>query len=140
MKKYLLAFLVILTLASKINKPVFAQGSNGVTGEGLEVTKETLDAFDPLQQEGSESPYSDQFSKPSGIINRAMEFIFPLAGMILFVMILAGGFQMLVSAGNQKGMEAGRQRVTMAIVGFVVLFSAYWIAQILGQILNIKIL
>lgn len=100
----------------------------------------TLDDLDPLKQAGGNFLVAEQLSTPGGIISRLMSFAFPLAGMILFVMILIGGFQMLSGGGDQKAMEGGRQRVTFAIIGFLLLFSSYWIAQILETLLNIKIL
>lgn len=103
----------------------------------LAVTDEKLDLFDPLKVGGSE--HAETLSTPGGIISRLLGFAFPLAGMILFVMIVMGGFQVLTGAGNQKATEAGRQRVTMAVVGFLLLFASYWIVQILEQIFNIKI-
>lgn len=102
------------------------------------VTDELLDSLDPLQTAGS--PHAQTLSTPGGIISRLLQFAFPLAGMILFVMIVVGGFQILTGAGSQESMKAGRERVTMAIVGFLLLFASYWIAQLLEQILNIKIL
>lgn len=104
----------------------------------INVTNQTLNAIDPLLIGGSTR--GEQFSTPGGIISRVLEYAFPLAGIILFVMIVIGGFQMVLGAGEQKAMEGGRQRVTMAIVGFILLFSAYWVAQILESLFNIKIL
>jgi hypothetical protein len=112
--------------------------TNSEEPEDLRVTSETLDKFDPLKTEGSE--HAGQLSTPGGIISRVLDFAFPLAGMILFVMIVIGGLQMLTSAGNDKGLQAGQQRVTMAVVGFLLLFASYWIAQILQELLNIQIL
>lgn len=106
--------------------------------EDLKVSRDVLNSFDPLIKEGSK--YADQLSTPGGVISRVLEFAFPLAGIGLFVMIVIGGFQMVMGSGEQKAMESGRQRVTTAIIGFILLFSSYWIAQILEQLLNIKIL
>lgn len=102
------------------------------------VTDELLDSLDPLKTEGS--PHAETFATPGGIISRLLQFAFPLAGMILFVMIVVGGFQILTGGGSAETMKAGQQRVTLAIVGFLLLFASYWIAQLLEQILNIKIL
>ncbi len=87
-----------------------------------------------------ESPYADQFSSPAGIINRALIFIYPLAGLILFVMIVWGGFEMVIGATNSKSKEAGRQRITAALMGFGLLFASFWIIQIVEYIFNIAIL
>lgn len=111
------------------------------------VTNETLDTLNPLMIGGGEdindiSP-SDQataLSKPGGIINRALQFAFPLAGLILFVMIVMGGFQMIAGATSKKSLEDGQKRVTAAIVGFIILFAAYWLIQLVEQITGVNIL
>lgn len=114
-----------------------------------ELYKETLDTLNPLLLGGSdgddvtvfeESEQATTLSKPGGIINRALDFAFPLAGLILFIMITFGGFQMLTGAAGKKDIEAGKKRVTAAIVGFMLLFASYWIIQILEKILGLNIL
>lgn len=103
------------------------------------VDKSTINALNPLMIAGSTQ--STQLSTPGGIVSRMLSFIFPLAGLILFVMITWGGFEMILGATNgQKGLEAGKNRVTSAIVGFILLFCTYWLAQILEVVFGIKIL
>jgi hypothetical protein len=80
-----------------------------------------------------------QFSL-AGFINQAINFIFPLAGLILFVMLVWGGFEMLTSAASKKGLDAGKQRITAAIIGFLLLFASYWIIQIVEAITGVVIL
>jgi len=111
---------------------------NGQTGNNdLSVTDDVLDQFDPLKIGDSE--FQEQFSTPGGIISRVLEFAFPIAGIILFLMLVVGGLQILMAAGNDKGMQAGQQRATFAVIGFLLLFASYWVAVLLGQILGIKI-
>jgi len=74
------------------------------------------------------------------LINRLLEYIFPLASLALFLMLVWGGFEMLTGAASKKNLDAGKQRVTTALIGFVLLFSAYWIAQIVEYITGVKIL
>ncbi|MFH2118618.1 MAG: pilin [Candidatus Paceibacterota bacterium] len=109
-----------------------------VDPDTFRVTDETLDQFDPLLVGGSDK--AQELSTLGGIISRVLTFAFPLAGMIMFVMIVAGGFQMLTGAAGQKSMEEGKKKVTSAVIGFIILFSSYWIAQLLEQIFNIRIL
>lgn len=99
---------------------------------------DTFEALNPLAI--AESPFVRQFSSPAGIINRSIQFIFPLVGLLLFLMLVWGGFEMLVSAHNSKGLEKGRQRVTAALVGFFLLFSSFWIIQIIEYIFGLAIL
>ena len=126
-------------LASLIS-PVKVLAATGVPSadSGFEVTNEVLDSFDPLQVAGS--PHAQTLSTPGGIITRLLQFIFPIAGLALFVMIVAGGLQILSGASNSKSLQEGQKRVTMAVVGFLILFASYWIAQILEVIFGVKIL
>lgn len=103
----------------------------------FKVTSNTLNTLNPLSSSTSE----EDLSTPGGIISKLLKsFIFPIAGIILFMMLLFGGFQMLTGATNSKSMEEGKTRITSAIIGFIILFAAYWIAQLLELIFGIRIL
>lgn len=52
-------------------------------------------------------------------------------------MLLSAGFNFLTSAGDPKKLEMGKQRLTYAIVGFLVIFVAYWGVQLAGKIFGI---
>ncbi len=86
------------------------------------------------------SPYKNQFKSPAGIINRTLLFAFPLAGLLLFLMIVWGGLEMVIGATNKKSMDQARQRITSAVIGFGLLFTSYWIVQIVEYIFNLAIL
>lgn len=68
------------------------------------------------------------------ILTRSMQFIFLFAGIGLLLMLLAGGFTFLTSAGDSKKMEKGQQQLTNAILGFIIIFVAFWLVQALGYI------
>ena len=64
------------------------------------------------------------------IITEALKYIYPIAGFILFVFIIASGFQMLTASGDPKKIESARGRLTYAILGFILLVASPWIARI----------
>ena len=64
------------------------------------------------------------------IINAAIPFVFAFAGIGLLLMIIASGFSLMTSAGDPKKMQMGRARLTNALIGFLLIFAAYWIVQI----------
>lgn len=104
------------------------------------VTNETFDSVNPLKISTSTTDeLREQFSTPGGIVSRILMFAFPISGMILFIMIVWGGFEILAGASNKKSLDAGKQRVTGAIAGFMLLFASYWIAQIVEVIFGIVI-
>ncbi len=99
---------------------------------------QNFDQFNPLVI-GAGKTQADALSTPGGVISQALLFAFPIAGMILFVMILWGGFEMVYGATSSKGKDAGRQRITAAIIGFFLLFLSYWMARIVGYVFGIDI-
>ncbi len=56
-----------------------------------------------------------------------LEVVIPLIGLLAFVMILVGGFKILTSAGDPKGLEAGKTTVTLAITGIVLAILSWLI-------------
>lgn len=108
----------------------------GNPGDG--VTTETFAAFNRAIF-GASGPDS-QLTTPRGIISKLLPYLFTFGGLILFVMILWGGFEMLTGAANPKSQEAGKQRITAAVIGFLLLFSSYWLAQIVQAVFGISIL
>lgn len=79
-------------------------------------------------------------STVADIINLFIPSVLVLAGLILFAMLLFGGFTMLTGAANKESQEKGKKMVTSALTGFFVIFLAYWIAQILQVIFGIGII
>jgi hypothetical protein len=100
---------------------------------------ETFDYFNPLKRY-ADAEVADQLSTPGGVISRALVFAFPLAGIILFVMLTWAGFEIVAGGGSKKAQDAGKQRATAAVIGFVLLFVSYWIVQVVEVVLNVAIL
>lgn len=102
-----------------------------------EVGAETLNQFNPLKQF---SDKADRLSTPGGIISEVLGFAFPIAGIVLFVIMVLAGFKILSGATNSKAIDEGKQMITSALIGFIILFAAYWIAQLIQLIFGISIL
>lgn len=75
-----------------------------------------------------------------GIVSVFLPYLLTLAGMVLFGMLVLGGFTMLAGAADKESQEKGKQMITSSLVGFFVIFLAYWIAQILQVIFKVNIL
>lgn len=74
------------------------------------------------------------------IVNSFLPITLSIAGLILFGMLVMGGFTMLAGAADKESQEKGKKMITSALVGFFVVFLAYWIAQILQVIFKVNIL
>ncbi len=115
----------------------YAAGAKDCIFGNTTVSEQTLGNLNPISVGGGDA----DLTTPGGIISKALgSFVFPIAGIILFMVLLLGGFQMLAGANNSKSLDEGKQRITAAIMGFILLFAAYWIAQLLELIFGIRIL
>ena len=56
-----------------------------------------------------------------------------LAGIILFIMLVAGGFKYITSGGDPKSVESAKKTLTSAIAGLVLTASAYLILRIIAD-------
>lgn len=84
-------------------------------------------------------PTGFQFNSLGELISQPVtKYVFAFAGIGLLLMLVRAGFSFLTSAGDAKKLEEGKQRMTYAIIGFLVIFAAYWIVQILGKIFGIE--
>ncbi len=73
-----------------------------------------------------------------GIISFLLSYIFRIAGILLLILLVLGGYDVLTSQGEPKRMASGKDKITYAIVGFIVIFVSYWIVQIISRILNLR--
>ncbi|MEK7577538.1 MAG: hypothetical protein AAB492_02880 [Patescibacteria group bacterium] len=73
-------------------------------------------------------------AKIGTIVQAALPYVFAFAGLGVLLMVVAAGFTMLTSAGDAKKLESGKGRLTNAIIGFFLIFAAYWIVQLAGYI------
>lgn len=75
---------------------------------------------------------------PGGIISELWPYLFSLAGLILFAMLLWGALEIQFGAADTKSAESGKKRITNAVIGFVLLFSVFWLGQIVQQIFGLN--
>lgn len=87
---------------------------------------------------------ADKFTNPDNLIGDVLSNLLPIsitfAGMILVIFIVLGGYQMLTNPTNPQAQEAGKTKITWAIIGFLVVFSAYWIMQIIQVMFGFDVL
>ncbi len=61
-----------------------------------------------------------------------------IAGVILFLLIIFSGYKFIRS--GTKGKDEAKQILTAAVTGYVIMFAAYWIVQILEVVTGAEIL
>lgn len=76
----------------------------------------------------------------TGIINWAVSIILIVAGLVFFFMLIIGGIRWILSGGDKAGTESARSQVTSALIGLVVVFSAWALAQLISALFGINII
>lgn len=71
------------------------------------------------------------------IVSDSLKYVFATAGILLLIYLILGGFQYLTSAGDPKKAQEAKNKITQALIGFTVIFSSYWIVQIVATILGL---
>src|SRR3990167_6650919 len=72
------------------------------------------------------------------IVDVLVPYLFGLAGILLLLYFIWGGFGLMLSKGDPKAVEGAKSKITNAVIGFVIIFIAFWLVQILGQIFGIE--
>lgn len=71
------------------------------------------------------------------VVSALLPYVFAVVGILLLLYFLAGGFQLMFASGDPKRVQSAWAKITNALIGFVIVFLAYWITKLLGTILNI---
>ena len=90
--------------------------------------------YQTIQSQGGAFSFSNS---PGSIVSALLKYIFPIAGLILLLMLILGGYNMMLSGGDPKKAASAKAIITTAAVGFIIIFSAYWIVKIVANVLGL---
>jgi hypothetical protein len=71
------------------------------------------------------------------LIATLLPFVFTIAGMLLLVYLILGGLQLMLSRGDPKAAQGAKSHISNALIGFIIVFIAYWVVQIFGTLLGL---
>lgn len=137
--KFVYMCVLALSLLLTTTQPLYARAADPSGAYGTSATQQIRSQIDSAVQLNIGGKNSSTL-KLGDILSALLPYLYVAGGFILFLMMIWGGFEMLTGATEQKSQEAGKQRITTAVIGFILLFVSYWIAQILQIIFGIRIL
>jgi hypothetical protein len=73
-----------------------------------------------------------------GIISELLPIIFTIAGLILFAMLVWGGYDLLLSGGDSAKAQSARGKITTAFIGFFIVFISFWVTRFILQIFHLE--
>jgi len=76
--------------------------------------------------------YSYANDNPSVVIGKFVGAVLAFTGTIFFVLMIYGGITWMTSAGDSKKVDKAKDLITAAIIGVVIILSAYAIVSYIG--------
>lgn len=110
----------VIFLSTGIVRPVFAQG----------VCKDASCGKCP--QNAVWTAFGCIATDPSAFMASILRVGIGIGGGVAFLLILFGGFQILTSAGNPEQLQAGRELVTSAITGLLLIIFSIFLLRLIG--------
>lgn len=82
-----------------------------------------------------EWPLAKNFPTLSSLVSSLLPKILIVGGVIFFFIIVITGLGVIMNAGGDEHAAESRKNIlTFAIIGFSIMFGAYWILQIINFI------
>jgi len=82
----------------------------------------------------------EKFPNIGSFLSQLLPYILVIAGLVLFIMLIIGGFGLMTSGGSPEKMKAAQGKITSAVIGFIIIFISYWLMRILEIVFGITIL
>lgn len=71
------------------------------------------------------------------VISVTLSFIIPMAGILLFFYLVWGGFGFMLSDGNPEKIQAAKDKIRAALVGFFILIMSLLIVRLVSYIFKL---
>jgi len=73
------------------------------------------------------------------IVAGGLRLILVVAAIVFFFILVIGGVKWIMSGGDKSQTEGARNQITAALVGLVIVFAAWAIAQLVGTFFGVEI-
>ena len=104
------------------------------TGKGALLTSCSFyyDGITPLDELNEQALESTEYPEFGPTINKVINISIAIGGIIAFILIIAGGLQIILSAGNPDRVKAGKELITSAIAGLMLIIFSVFILRLIG--------
>lgn len=70
------------------------------------------------------------------LLNNLVTVLFAIAGLIFFFMLIMGGLRYMTAGGDPKNAESARKTLTNAVIGLMIVVSAYLVTTVLSELIG----
>ncbi len=83
------------------------------------------------------SPLDPAFQDIGSVFTLLLPVIFSIAAIILFFILIWGGYDFMLSQGEQDKISSARSKITAGIIGFILLVISFFLVQVLSFIFGL---
>lgn len=73
------------------------------------------------------------------LLQNLITLAFGIAGLVLLLMIIIGGYEFLTAGGDKEATEKAKKRLTNAVIGIIILFSVFAILAVVGNFFGLNL-
>ena len=73
----------------------------------------------------------------SDLVNVFILFLYSIAGIILFFVLVWGGLDVLTSKGTPEKIDSGKHKITSGLIGFALLFISFLAVRLIAFVFGI---
>ncbi|MFW0862708.1 MAG: hypothetical protein ACKKL6_03960 [Candidatus Komeilibacteria bacterium] len=114
MKKLLLTFLILLTIATPLVSLASLQDDINAKNELVETAALGAD-YEP--------------ATPQDIIVNIIRIALSLLSIIFIILIIVSGYQWMMAGGNSTVIDAAKKRIINAVIGLIIVIAAFAITE-----------
>jgi hypothetical protein len=71
------------------------------------------------------------------IISLGLSFLMPIAGIILLLVLISGGYDFMLSQGNPEKIKSAQGKITSGIIGFILLLISFLVTRLVASIFGL---
>jgi len=75
----------------------------------------------------------------SVLFKNVVGYALGFAGIVLFILLIIGGFKYITSGGDPKAVEGARKTLTSAIAGLIIILLSYLILLLITNITGVDV-
>ncbi|MFH1412600.1 MAG: hypothetical protein ABIG10_01035 [bacterium] len=125
----ILLLLIMLSLCLVLAGPVFAQGGD-YNLYGLNEAADTANLNGEVLNKGEGNSASESIALGTGkILGAGLAFL----GVIFLILMIYGGITWMTAGGNDEKVAKARKLLVAAVIGLIIVLSAYAITSYLGD-------
>ncbi|MBI3366386.1 hypothetical protein HY041_02030, partial [Candidatus Roizmanbacteria bacterium] len=77
-------------------------------------------------------------NKVGDLVSKVLEFLIPLGGIALLIVIIWGGYDFMMSRGTPEKLKSAQAKITAGIIGFVLLAVSFLLIKLIEKIFGLE--